>query len=188
MLAKLMSVSAVGLTFTPQRDVPPALVEEAKQLRLPLANKSAFPLVMRLGTGGMTVGTLSDLREVYAAMRALLDWDQRIDAMDVDDEVGVTITSKLPAVANFSPALTAHTTLRLNPYAPEEEPPLPSELDDFFRVLLEAPPMHTSWPQKKSPGTGGGKTPRTPAKKASAKPADRQLPHPSKLPPKPDER
>ena len=153
MLAKLMSVSAVGLTFTPQRDVPPALVEEAKQLRLPLANKSAFPLVMRLGTGGMSVGTVSDLREVYAATRAILDWDQRIDAMDVDDEVGVTITSKLPAVANFVPAMTAHTTLRLNPYAPEEEPALPSELNDFFRVLLEAPPMQTSAPQKKSPQT-----------------------------------
>ena len=188
MLAKLMSVSAVGLTFTPQRDVPPALVEEAKQLRLPLANKSAFPLVMRLGTGGMSVGTVSDLREVYAATRAILDWDQRIDAMDVDDEVGVTITSKLPAVANFVPAMTAHTTLRLNPYAPEEEPALPSELNDFFRVLFEAPPKQTSAPQKKSPQTGGGKTPRTPAKKMPAKPAARQLPHPSKLPPKPDER
>ena len=188
LLAKLMSVSAVGLTFTPQRDVPPALVEEAKQLRLPLANKAAFPLVMRLGTGGMNVGTISDLREVYAATRAILDWDQRIDAMNVDDAVGVTITSKLPAVANFSPAMTAHTTLRLNPYAPEEEPPLPSELNDFFRVLLEAPPTQTSGPQKKSPRTGAGKTPRTPDKKAPAKPAARRLPLPSKLPPKPDER
>ena len=188
MLAKLMSVSAVGLTFTPQRDVPPALVEEAKQLRLPLANKSAFPLVMRLGTGGMSVGTVSDLREVYAATRSILDWDQRIDAMDVDDAVGVTITSKLPAIVNFVPAMTAHTTLRLNPDAPEEEPALPSELNDFFRVLLETPPMQTSASQKKSPQRGGGKTPRTPAKKMPAKPAARQLPHPSKLPPKPDER
>ena len=67
MLAKLTSVSAVGLTFTPQRDMPPPLVEEAKQLRLPIANKSAFPLVMRLGAGGMSVGTVSDLRDVYAA-------------------------------------------------------------------------------------------------------------------------
>ena len=188
MLAKLMSVSAVGLTFTPQRDVPPPLVEEAKQLRLPIVNKSAFPLVMRLGTGGMSVGTVSDLRDVYAATRAILDWDQRIDAMDVDDEVGVTITSKLPAVANFVPAMTAHTTLRLNPYAPEEEPAPPPELNDFFQVLFDAPPKQTSSPQKKPPQTGSGKTPRNPANKAPAKPAARQLPRPSKLPPKPDDR
>ena len=188
MLAKLMSVSAVGLTFTSQRDVPPPLVEETKQLRLPIANKSAFPLVMRLGTGGMTIGIVSDLRDVYAAMRAILDWDQRIDAMDVDDEVGVTITSKLPAVTNFVPALTAHTTLRLNPYAPEEEPAPPSELNDFLQVLFEAPPKRTSAPQKKSPQTGSGKTPRNHTNKAPAKPAARQLPRPSKLPPKPDNR
>jgi hypothetical protein len=66
---------------------------KGKQLRLPIANKSAFPLIMRLGAGGMTVGTGSDLRNVYAATRAILDWDQRIDAMDVDNEIGVTIIS-----------------------------------------------------------------------------------------------
>jgi hypothetical protein len=187
MLAKLMSVSAVGLTFTPQRDVPPPLVEEAKQLRLPIANKAAFPLVMRLGAGGMSVGTVSDLRDVYAATRAIVDWDQRIDAMDVDDEIGVTITSKLAAVANFVPAMTAHTTLRLNPYAPEEEP-APPELNDFLQVLFEAPPQRTSAPRKKSPQTTGGKTPPSPAKKAPAKPSAPQLPRPSKLNPKPDDR
>jgi hypothetical protein len=188
MLAKLMSVSAVGLTFTPQRDVPPPLVEEAKQLRLPIANKSAFPLVMRLGAGGMSVGSVSDLRDVYAATRAILDWDQRIDAMDVDDELGVTITSKLPAVANFVPVMTAHTTLRLNPYAPEEEPAPPSELNDFLQVLFEAPPKHTSAPQKKSPQTGSGERPRNPAKKRQARPSGPQPPRPSKLNPKPDNR
>ena len=187
MLAKLMSVSAVGLTFTPQRDVPPPLVEEAKQLRLPIANKSAFPLVMRLGAGGMTVGTVSDLRDVYAATRAIVDWDQRIDAMDVDDEIGVTITSKLAAVANFVPAMTAHTTIRLNPYAPEEAPAPQSELNDFLQVLFEAPPKRTSAPQKKSPQTAGGKTPPSPAKKAPAKPSAPQLPRPSKLNPKQDD-
>jgi hypothetical protein len=188
MLAKLMSVSAVGLTFTPQRDVPPPLVEEAKQLRLPIANKAAFPLVMRLGAGGMSVGTVSDLRDVYAATRAIIDWDQRIDAMDAVDEIGVTITSTLPAVANFVPAMTAHTTLRPNPYALEEEPVPPSELNDFLQVLFEAPPQRTSAPQKKSPQTTGGKTPPSPAKKAPAKPSAPQLPRPSKLNPKQDDR
>jgi hypothetical protein len=188
MLSKLMSVAAVGLTFTPQRDVPPPLVAEAKHLRLPMANKSAFPLVMRLGAGGMAVGTVNDLRDVYAATRAILDWDQRLDAMDVDNEVGVTITSQLPAVANFAPAMTAHTTLRLNPYAPEEDPAPPAELTDLLQVLFEAPPKRASAPQKKPPERGGGKTPRTPDKKAGTKPSPRQVPHPSKLPPKPDDR
>ena len=188
MLAKLMSVSAVGLTFTPQRDVPSPLVEEAKQLRLPIANKAAFPLVMRLGAGGMSVGTVSDLRDVYAATRAIVDWDQRIDAMDAVDEIGVTITSKLPAVASFVPAKTAHTTLRPNPYVPEAEPVLPSELNDFFQVLFDPQPKRTSVPQKKSPQTGGGKMPRNPAKKAPAKPSARQSTYPSKLNPKLDDR
>ena len=170
MLAKLMSVSAVGLTFTPQRDVPSPLVEEAMQLRLPTANKAAFPLVMRLGAGGMSVGTISDLRDVYAVTRAIVDWDQRIDAMDAVDEIGITITLKLPAVASFVPAMTAHTTLRLNPYAPEAEPAPPSELNDFLQVLFEAPPKRTSVPQKKSPQTGGGKTPRNPTKRRQRSP------------------
>jgi hypothetical protein len=182
MLAKFMSVSAVGLIFTPQRDVPPALVEEAKQLRLPLANRSAFPLVMRLGGGGMSVGSVNDLRDVYAATRAILDWEQHIDAMDVDDEFGVTITSKLAAIADFVPTLTAHTTLRLNPYAPNEEPALPSELHDFFQVLFDAPAKQTSMPRKKAPPATAAKTPRAPGKKAPTKPAGRSSPHP----PKPD--
>jgi hypothetical protein len=188
MLSKLMSVSAIGLTFTPQRDVPPPVVQEAKQLRLPLANRSAFPLVMRLGAGGMSVGTVNDLREVYGATRAILDWDRRISAMEVDDEVGVTITSKLPAVANFVPAMTAHTTLRLNPYAPEEEPTLPTELNEFLQVLFEVPPKSTPAPQKKSPQTGGGKTPRNSAKKAPAKPSSPRSPRPSKSNPKEDDK
>jgi hypothetical protein len=188
MLAKLMSVSAAGLTFTPQRDVPTPLVEEAKQLRLPIANKSAFPLVIRLGAGGMSVGTISDLRDVYAATRAILDWDQRIAAMEANDEIGVTIISKLPAVSNFVPAITAHTTLRLNPYAPEVESAPPSDPNDFLRVLFEAPLTRTSPPQKNSPHTGGGKPSRSRGKKVQSKPSVRQLPRSSQERPKEDNR
>jgi uncharacterized protein DUF6930 len=186
MLAKLMSVSAVGLTFTPQRDVPSPLGEEAKQLRLPIANKSAFPLVMRLGAGGMSVGTISDLRDVYAATRAILDWDQRIAAMEADDEIGVTIISKLPAVSNFASAMTAHTTLRLNPNVPEEEPDLPSDLNDFLQALFNAPPERAAAPQRKSPKTSGGKTTGSAAHKAPSKPSASKSPRPSKL--RPDEK
>jgi hypothetical protein len=188
MLAKLTAVSAVGLTFTPQRDVPEALLEEAKELRLPIANKSAFPLVMRLGAGGMSVGSIGDLRDLYAAIRAILDWDQRIDAMDVDDEVGVTISSKLPAVANFVPAMTARTTLCPNPYVPESEPIPPTELNDLLQGLFDALPKPPPAPQQKKPRAAGAGTPRTPAQKAPTKPSARLVPQPSKSPRKPPDR
>ena len=186
MLSQLASVSAVGLTFTPQRDVPPPLVQEAKELRLPLANRSAFPLVMRLGAGGMTVGSVNDLRDVYAATRAILDWDRRINAMEVDDEIGVTITSKLPAIVDFAPAMTAHTTLRVNPYAPAEAPDVPPELNDFLQTLFNAPPAQAAAPQKKSPKTVGGKTTGKPAHKTPPKPSAAKSPRPSKS--RPDEK
>jgi hypothetical protein len=188
MLARLTSVSAVGLTFTPQRDVPPPLVEEAKQLRLPVAGKSAYPLVMRLGAGRMSIATVGDLRDVYAATRAILDWDRRLNAMDVEDEVGVTTTVELPAVAGFVPAMTAHTTLRLNPYAPVQEASSPSELNDFLRALLEALPKGTSAPRKKPTPPAGGKTPRNPAKRAPTEPPAHRSPRQPRQPHRPDDR
>ena len=42
-MADLLQVSTLCLTYTPQLDVPPPLVAEAKQCKLPVANKSAFP-------------------------------------------------------------------------------------------------------------------------------------------------
>jgi Plasmid pRiA4b ORF-3-like protein/Domain of unknown function (DUF6930) len=177
MLAQLASVSAVGVTFTPQRDVPPPLVQEAKQLRLPLANKSAFPLVMRLGAGGMTVGTINDLRDVYAALQAILDWDQRIAAMEVDDEIDVTITSELSAIADFLPAMTAHTTLRLNPYAPDEEPALPSELHEFLNAVFNAPSAPAAAAASTSRRPAHDQTRQARAPKSPSKPAAAKSPH-----------
>jgi hypothetical protein len=179
MLAQLASVSAVGLTFTPQRDVPPPLVQEAKQLRLPLANKSAFPLLMRLGAGGMSVGTINDLRDFYAALQAILDWDRRIAAMEVDDDLDVTITSQLSAIADFLPAMTAHTTLRLNPYAPAEEPDLPAGLPDFLQVLINPLPEGHAASRKKSPKATGGKATGGTSQKAPSKPSAPRSPRPS---------
>jgi hypothetical protein len=130
----------------------------------------------------------SDLRDVYAATRATLDWDQRIGAMEADDEIGVTIISKLPAVSNFASAMTDHTTLRRNPYAPEEAPALPSELNDFLQVLFEAPPKRTSAPRKNSPQRRDGETSRSPGKKVQSTPSARQLPRASQVRPKEDNR
>jgi len=42
-MADLLQVSTLCLTYTPQRDVPPPLVEEVKQCKLPVANKIRFP-------------------------------------------------------------------------------------------------------------------------------------------------
>ena len=175
MLAQVLSVSAVGLTFTPQRDVPPSLVQEAQQLRLPLANKSAFPLIMRLGAGGMTVGAVNDLRDVYAAIQAILDWERRISVMEIDDEIDVTITSKLSAIADFLPAMTAHTTLRLNPYTPDEGPALPLELHEFLQALFDVPSTPAAAVRSKSRRSADDKlmqarVPKAPSKSAAAKP------------------
>jgi hypothetical protein len=131
---------------------------------------------MRLGSGAMRVGTVDDLRDVYAATCAILDWDRRIDAVEADDEIDVTITSTLPAIPGFVPAMTAQTTLRLNPYVPEGEPVVPPELNDFLQVLFEAPPKRSPRPQKKSPRSEGAQGPRSPAQKTSAKPTTRQVP------------
>jgi hypothetical protein len=177
MLAKISSVSAIGLTFTPQRDVPPSLVQEAKQLHLPLANKSAFPLIMRLGAGGMTVGTADDLRDVYVATHAILEWDRGISAMEVDDAIGVTITSKLPAIHDFLPALTARTTLRLNPYVPEADQALPSELSEFLGALFEVEPIPAAPASAKSPRTADDKSAQTRTPKAPRQPAAAKSPH-----------
>jgi hypothetical protein len=165
MMTQVLSIPALSLSYTPQRDVPPPLVQEATQLRLPLANKSAFPLVMRMGDGRMSIGSAKDLRDVYVGTRAILDWDRRISAMEVDDEVGVTITTKLPSIANFLPALTVHTTLRLNPYAPEEETALPGELDEVLQALFDVHSAQAEAARTKSAKSSGGKTSKAGVKK-----------------------
>jgi hypothetical protein len=177
MLSQLASISAVGLTFTPERDVPPPLVQEAKHLRLPLAKKSAFPLVMRLGAGGMSVGTLNDLQDIYAALQAILNWDQQIVAIEVDDDLDVMITSELSAVTDFLPAMTAHTTLRPNPYAVDDEPALPPELHEFLNAVFNAPspPAAVTASPSRRPTDDKSKVVREP--KASGKPATVQSPH-----------
>lgn len=130
--AEILQVPSVSLAYTPQRDVPPPLVQEAQHLKLPLASKAAFPLVMRTGQGGMQIATATDLGDMLSALRAILDWDGRIDDTDGEDEFDITITSKLPAVEGFLPALTAHTTVRDNPCLPEEELEEEEEEDDVF--------------------------------------------------------
>jgi hypothetical protein len=155
---EVLQVPSIGLTYTPQRDVAPALVKEAQQLKLPLASKSAFPLVMCTGQGGMRVATATDLAAMFSALQAILDWDARIDDIAEDDEIDVTVTSPLAAVTDFVPAFTAHTTLLVNPCLPEDDDEddedddmFTENLQDIFTSLLTEPPGQS--PAKKlSPG------------------------------------
>jgi hypothetical protein len=142
---QVLRVPSIGLTYTPQRDVSPPLLQEAQHLKLPLANKSAFPLVMCTGQGSMRIATATELLAMFSALQAILAWDKRIDDVAEDDEIDVTITSPLKEVAGFAPAYTAHTTLRLNPCLPdleeddEDDEMFLEQLGDFFTSLLADP-------------------------------------------------
>jgi hypothetical protein len=149
-MADLLQVSTLCLTYTPLLEVPPPLIAEAKQCKLPVANKSAFPLVMRTGQGGMRTATALELADMYVAMRAIMDWDKRMDEVGSEDEVGITLTSQIPVVPGFLPALTVHTTLRVNPCLPEEdeeEGGLP-DLSALFESFLREPPRRKLASQK----------------------------------------
>jgi hypothetical protein len=81
---------------------------------------------------------------MLAALRAILAWDTQINAMDVEDEIDITITSEFPAVADFLPALTARTTLIENPFTPDDDSD-DDDLDDIdfsalLNVMLPEPP------------------------------------------------
>jgi hypothetical protein len=172
-MADLLRVSTLCLTYTPQRDVPPPLVEEAKQCKLPVANKAAFPLVMRTGQGGMRAATATELADVCVAMGAIMDWDKRIDDVEREDEVDIAITSQIPAISGFLPALTVHTTLRDNPCLPEEDgaddedewmPDLSALLESFLREPPRSKPasQQKAASRRKSPAPGETTPPPAP--------------------------
>ena len=122
-----------------------------------MANKAAFPLVMRTGQGGMRAATAQELADMCVAMAAIMDWDKRIDDVESEDEVDITLTSQAPAVPGFLPTLTIHTTLQDNPCLPEEDdeddedewlPDLAALLESF----LQEPPRSKAASQKKPIG------------------------------------
>jgi hypothetical protein len=156
MASQLLSVPSLSLSYTPQADVFPALAQEAQSLKLPLARKSAFPLVMRTGQGRMQVATASGLADMYTALLAILDWDKQLDKLGVADEFDHTITSKLKAIPGFTPALTAHTTLQDNPLAQDDEPELDEEsmadLKSLFESMLQRLPEAPAPKKKASKG------------------------------------
>ncbi len=119
--AHFLTISTLCLSYTHQRDVPPPLMAEAKEYKLPVAKAAAFPLVLRTGQGGMRVATGRELADITVALGAILDWDRRIDDTDGEDEVDITITSHVPEVPGFLSAMRVRTTLRDNPYLPDDD-------------------------------------------------------------------
>lgn len=164
--SQLLSVPSLSLSYTPQADVLPSLAQEVQDLKLPLAKKSAFPMVMRTGQGSMRVATASGLADMCTALKSLLDWDKQLDKLGVEDELDYTITSKLKAIPGFTPALTVHTTLRDNPFAQDDEPELDDDALADLKSLFES--MLQRLPQAAAPA------PKSKKKAAKGKPAARK--------------
>lgn len=70
MTAQLLSVPSVSITYTPKRELPQPLVEEATALKLPVAKQSAYPFMMRTGQD-MQLANLTDLRQLFIALHAI---------------------------------------------------------------------------------------------------------------------
>jgi hypothetical protein len=130
LLGSALSVPCIGLTYTPENNVSASLVQEAKRLKLPVADKTAFPFVLTTGQGRMQIASGEDLRDMLLAMKAILDWDEQVLEMDPEDDIGFMTTVNIPGVAEFHPPVTARTTLRLNPLVPEDD-------DDFFDADMD---------------------------------------------------
>src|SRR5262249_31794759 len=146
--------------------------QEARQLKLPLGTKSAFPLVMRTGQGGMRAATATELADMFVALSAILDWDKRIDDAEGEEEVDITLTSHVPAIAGFLPELTIQTTLRENLCIPEEDAlddSLIPDLAAFFESFLSAPPSGKPASKQKPSGRAASaqKSPATGSKPAA---------------------
>jgi hypothetical protein len=180
--AELLAIPSISLTFNTRQEAPPQIVQEAKQLKLPLANRSTYPLILRTGQGGMQIATASDLGDMYVAMHAILAWDDYIDSDEAEDDEDACLTVEQPAIEGFLPATTVEVTLIDNPYSPENafDDDLDDDDDDFDLDLSEAemshlqeamenmlsafsetPPKKKSPPKKASPKTTPNTNPKT---------------------------
>jgi hypothetical protein len=182
MAEQFLSIPSIGLTFTPQNDVPPPLVQEAKHLKLPLANASAYPLVLCTGEGHMQLATAADLRDMLTAIRAILVWDKQMSAKNIEDNLNVPITAILPAVADFLPALAVQTTLIVNPFLEEEmsDDAFIGDVSSFLEALrgtitdFPPPPPRSTTPKASSRST----TAKTGQKATASTPKISRIPSP----------
>ncbi|MDH3598200.1 MAG: hypothetical protein OEU26_01020, partial [Candidatus Tectomicrobia bacterium] len=140
MAADLLAIPSISLTFNSRQEAPPQIVQEAKQLKLPLANGSVYPLILRTGQGSMQIATASDLGDMYVAMHAILAWDEYIDSEEAEDDEDERLTVEQPAIEGFLPAMTVEAALIDNPYSSENEfdDDSDDDDDDFDLDLSEA--------------------------------------------------
>ena len=141
MAAELLAIPSISLTYNTRQEAPPQIVQEAKQLKLPLANRSAYPLIFRTGQGGMQIATASDLGEMYVAIRAILAWDDYIESEEAEDDEDERLTVELSAIEGFLPAMTVEVALIDNPYSPENEFDDDFDDDDEFDLELSEADM-----------------------------------------------
>ncbi len=177
MAAQLLSVPSVSLTYTPKREIPPPLVDEAKALKLPVAKQSAYPLMMRTGQG-IELANLTDLRLLFIALHAILAWDKQVETLDLEDELDETLTVEIPAMADAHPALTAEVTLVVNPFIDDgdlidmddEDEPLvsidPERMRELFDPALldelatsDTPPRSSQGRSSSAANPTGGQSP-----------------------------
>jgi hypothetical protein len=119
-----------------------------------------------MGDRGFHLATATELLEVFLVIQAILDWNARIDDGEGDDEIDLTLTLQLPAVAGFAPATTTRTTLRRNPCLPvaaqEETELFDSNLDALFHAFLQpVAPRKTASTTKKPRAKASLQTPLT---------------------------
>ncbi len=176
---ELLSVPSINLTYAPKRELPTPLVDEAKALKLPVAKQSAYPLVVRTGQG-LQLANLTDLRQIFVSLHAILAWDKQVETLDLEEELDETLTVEVPAMADAHPALTVEVTLVVNPFIEDDDlididdddfddddmlvsidtnrmrelfnPSLLEELEDFD---TPAPQAHTDASKTATPKTGG---------------------------------
>jgi hypothetical protein len=89
--------------------------------------------------------------------------------MDVDDEIDITITLELPAVAGFLPALTIRTTLIENPFAPEDEFDDDLNETDFSTLLQMIAPEPPARQKASIPSSAKGQQKVKPADTTSSR-------------------
>ncbi len=129
MAEQLLSVPSINLTYTPKRELPQPLADEAKALKLPVAKQSAYPLIMRTGQG-IQLADLADLYQIFVAIHAILAWDKQVENLDLEDELDETLTVEIPAMADAMPASTVDVTLVVNPFT-EDIDLIDMDEDDF---------------------------------------------------------
>ncbi len=173
---ELLQIPTLTLNYASQQDLSPPLYQELKELRLPVANRSAFPLVICTGQGRMRLARTAELAEMYVALQAIRGWEKRIDDVADEDELDVPVTTEIKAVNGFVPAQTVQVVLRENPYAEAEdemdEEVALDELKALFEALIEDASRQSPARGRKKAPTGKASPKRKPTTRSKPQDVD----------------